>query len=225
MHKKLLIKAFKKAKGEIGTDKVSPRAQHLSDFILEFSKEPYGERILREKFNALNKAGDKNVRLKKHAEEALSNYLGYEKFTDFVNENSDEETVKVNKLKRLLNYKTAILLGVIVIISAFTYNSTTKQRWMVWKDNHYIEVDFDIKAYELNKLKLYKEERIKYFYKINANCDTKYFNENGSVKVWYGKNKAKKIECFTALGLHPETGKTLKPITSYMIKKYLCDSY
>lgn len=96
---------------------------------------------------------------------------------------------------------------------------------MVWKDNHYIEVDFDIKAYELNKLKLYKEERIKYLYKINANCDTKYFNENGSVKVWYGKNKAKKIECFTALGLHPETGKTLKPITSYMIKKYLCDSY
>ena len=31
------------------------------------------------------------------------------------------------------------------------------------------------------------------------------------------------LQYFTALGLHPETGKTLKPITQYMIDKYICD--
>ncbi len=35
MHNKLLIDAFEKAENEIGSDKVSPRAQHLSDYIFQ----------------------------------------------------------------------------------------------------------------------------------------------------------------------------------------------
>jgi len=42
------------------------------------------------------------------------------------------------------------------------------------------------------------------------------------VKIWYGRNIKKELEFFTSLGLHPETGKTLDPITDYMIKKYAC---
>ena len=45
---------------------------------------------------------------------------------------------------------------------------------------------------------------------------------DGSERLWYGKNKNKELEYFTAFGKHPETGKTLKPITKYMIAKYIC---
>ncbi|WP_435682498.1 hypothetical protein [Nonlabens sp.] len=57
---------------------------------------------------------------------------------------------------------------------------------------------------------------------MNVTCDTVFFKSDNSVRFWYGKNKKKEIEYFTDLGLHPETGKTLKPITGYMIEKYIC---
>jgi hypothetical protein len=95
---------------------------------------------------------------------------------------------------------------------------------MIWQEDHYVEVEFDTEKHKLNQLKLYKEDRINLFKKLTPICDTtKFFNEDGSVNIWYGKNRNKKLEYFTALGLHPETGKTLKPITQYMIDKYICD--
>ena len=32
-------------------------------------------------------------------------------------------------------------------------------------------------------------------------------------------------EFFTSFGYHPETGDPLKPITEYMIRKYICDTF
>lgn len=103
------------------------------------------------------------------------------------------------------------------------YNYITRQRWMVWQEDHYIEVSFDSETYNMNQLKFYKEDRVLHFREVNVSCDTIFFNDDGSVKFWYGKNTNKKLEYFTALGLHPETGKTLKPITQYMINTHICN--
>jgi len=43
----------------------------------------------------------------------------------------------------------------------------------------------------------------------------------GKPCVWYGKSFDGSYDCFTAPGLHPETGKKLKPITEYIVKKHL----
>lgn len=45
------------------------------------------------------------------------------------------------------------------------------------------------------------------------------------VEVKFGTDKhiMGKLEYFTSLGLHQETGKTLKTITKYMINEYICD--
>ena len=94
---------------------------------------------------------------------------------------------------------------------------------MVWQEDHYVEVDFDVKKYNVNQLKVYKPERIAHFKKINPPCGYDFFNENGNARLWYGKTKDKELGYFTALGLHPETGKTLKPITQYMIDKHICN--
>ncbi|WP_435412704.1 hypothetical protein [Psychroserpens mesophilus] len=124
--------------------------------------------------------------------------------------------------------KILLYIGVVMLI-AFGSISTkhilkNETRWMVWQEDHYVEVEFDTEKHKVNQLKLYKEDRINLFKKITPVCDsTKFFNEDGSVNIWYGKNRNKELEYFTALGLHPETGKTLKPITQYMIDKYICD--
>ncbi|WP_157717119.1 hypothetical protein [Formosa sp. Hel1_31_208] len=115
-----------------------------------------------------------------------------------------------------------IIISAVVISGIFIYNYSTRQSWMMWQEDHYIEVDFDTEKYNMNQLKRYKEERINLFEKVSPTCDTKFFNDDESVNIWYGKNRNKELEYFTALGLHPETGKTLKPITRYMIDKYIC---
>lgn len=223
MHTKLLVLAFQKAEQEIQTDKVSPRAQLLSDFIFEDTKEPYGERILREKYNEVKDDAKKTIRLKKHVEDSLSHYLGYKDYPAFLEANNSPELDERNKIQALwINNKLTIIISLIIVASVLIYNSLTRQRWMVWQEDHYSEVKFDLEKYNVNQLKVYKEERIEFFKKINPSCDYEFFNKDGSVRVWYGKNKDKELECFTAYGLHPETGKTLKPITQYMINKYLC---
>jgi len=222
MHNKLLKEAFEKAEKEIGSEKVFPRALHLSDYIFEDSKEQYGEKSLRIKYSAISGGSQETIRLKKHVEEALSHYLGYENYAAFVNENKPIEKKEDHTFLLFLK-KNKIMLAIssLIIASVFIYSSATKQRWMVWQGHQYVEVDFDVKKYTIDQIKLYKEERIESFKKINTDSNSVFFNEDGSVKIWYGKNYKNELEYFTDLGLHPETAKTLKPITVYMINKYI----
>ena len=68
-------------------------------------------------------------------------------------------------------------------------------------------------------------KEINNFHKTTPSCDTVFFNQDTTVRLWYGKNTDGNLEYFTSLGLHPQTNKTLKPITPYMIKKYICNNY
>ncbi|WP_417558350.1 hypothetical protein [Mesoflavibacter zeaxanthinifaciens] len=149
--------------------------------------------------------------------------------------NNEKSTITVNpKNKRLFAwFSTAsaanklflVIIATIISVSIAggIFLKVNQPRWMIWQEDHYKEVSFDDEKYNMNQLKFYKEDRIKHFKKLNADCNTDFFNEDGSVKIWYGKNKDKQIEYFSALGLHPETGKTLKPITHYIIEKYICN--
>jgi len=113
---------------------------------------------------------------------------------------------------------TAVLLVPIVMTIFF---SNDESIWMVWDNDHYIETSFDADKVQNGTLKLYKEDRIENFRRIEPDSTYTFFNKNGSVRLWYGKNSQGDLEYFTDLGLHPETGKTLKPITQYMINKYI----
>jgi hypothetical protein len=224
MHRKLVSEAFKKAKKETGSERVTHLAQYLSDYIVEDSKEPYGERILRDNYNKLVKNADEKIYLREHAAESLSHFLGFTSFADFIQNNQSLEThIRTQPTNFIKQNKLVLIISVVLIAGLLIYSSATRQKWMVWEDDHYIEVEFDPEKYKVNQLKIFKEERIQFFKKVIPSCNDTFFNEDGSVKLWYGKNKNKDLEYFTALGLHPETGKTLKPITQYMIDKYICD--
>ena len=132
---------------------------------------------------------------------------------------------EIEPKKSLKKHQVLILVSLLIIFISVGFFYINQQRWMVWNGDHYIEVELNIKKYGIDQLKPYKEERIKYFKKIEPTCDVKYFDESGKVNIWYGKNRKGELEIFTSLGLHPETGKTLKPITKYMIQKYFCKDY
>ena len=162
-------------------------------------------------------------------------YLGYKDYKGYLlslNENrivSEEVVINHKNPKKLSESKKTkllIIISIVVIISLFITNSITKQRWMIWNGSQYEEVDFNKADLGNGDLKAYKKERIESFKKAtNLDCHYDYFNIDGSVRIWYGKNKKGELDFFTDLGLHPETGKTLKPITVYMIRKYICKTY
>ena len=237
MHNKLILEAFVKAEKEeiketglsVSNHKLSVR---ISDTLLNNFKCSFGDKSLRILYNEAKKNKDNKVVIKQQIViNSLCKYLGYEDYIDFVENNLD---VKKNNslhykklqptdrvLKVIKSNKIAVVLSIILlaILVGFSFN---KQRWMVWDNNKYVEVKFDTEKYNIGQLKIYKAERIKFFKKIEPNCSVKYFEENGKAKIWYGKNLNGKLEIFTSLGLHPLTGKTLKPISHYMIDKYIC---
>lgn len=116
----------------------------------------------------------------------------------------------------------ASILLVIILVFSGKYVLETKTRWMVWDKDHYVEVKLDFDQYDVGQLKRFKQERIDHFKKVSVDCDTEFFDSSGTAQIWYGKNAEKSLEYFTSYGLHPETGKTLKPMTLYMINKYVC---
>ena len=97
---------------------------------------------------------------------------------------------------------------------------------MIWQEDHYVEVAFDQTKYTKGLLDIYDEYRLKNFKKIrNPDCTTKFFNDKGEVNTWYYKRGMNNLEIFTAPGLHPTNGKTLDPITTYMIGEHICKEF
>lgn len=234
MNKILIIKAFEKArinKQAEGLKKPSQTdlSEELSNFIDENEGFKLGERSFRDYYNEANKLLEKesDISIKQLSViNGLCKYLEFDNYHTFSNSIAvDKKRSKLKTVKEILNSNKLVLIIIsMLFIGVIIYNSATRQRWMVWQEDQYVEVEFDTEKYNLNQLKLYKEDRINLFTKVTPICDTtKFFNEDGSVNIWYGKNRNKNLEYFTALGLHPETGKTLKPITQYMIDKYICD--
>lgn len=94
---------------------------------------------------------------------------------------------------------------------------------MVWTENHYESVECD-KVNDTVEVCPFDQNVLDNFRKISV-CDTTTFFKNKNIDkplVWYGKAWDKKeYEYFNQPGLHPETGKTLKPISKYIIRKYI----
>lgn len=93
---------------------------------------------------------------------------------------------------------------------------------MEWVNDHFEVVDCDVPNESGDRYINAKEEDsfIADFRKINP-CDTLSFKDkDGNACLWYGKSPKGEIEFFTALDVHPETGKTLKEVTDYIMNKY-----
>ena len=237
MHNDLILSAFKKAmdsleeKGVVSPSK-SAAAELLSDYIdAEFGFQ-FGERRLRDYYNAALKGEE--IEIKQQAvRDGLSHYLGcnsFEKWLLKTNRIEAESEIPQKKkeshfyfiLHFLRRNRTTFLITITGLIIFLIINSFNSEKWMVWEGNHFVETEFDGHELERGQIKLLNQAQMARFKKIEPNCDTDFFNSDGHAQLWYGKNPKGELEFFTELGRHPETGKSLKPITQYMISKYIC---
>lgn len=226
MHNILLIKAFEKAKGDTGSDKLTRWSNCLSDFIHEDSGEVYGERSLRVNYNLVYKDKDKQIDLRSYVVDSLCHYLGYKNYVEFATKNSStKKPIKLKKRKLIIKIASGFLI--VISISAFSYvmynSSFFGQNFgecMVWKENHYERRNCSGEDLEEHLDRTVLKE----FRKVEV-CDTTRFFKNGKAIIWYDKSN-NEMSYFTHTGIHPTNGKTLKPITKTIIKAHVkpCDS-
>jgi hypothetical protein len=123
----------------------------------------------------------------------------------------------------IINITIILILAIVLATDAFSKN---KERWMTWKTNEYVEAEFTAGKYYSGQLEPYDQKMLETFKKVeDPDCDTRYFNTNGQPILWYYKVGKGHLELYTAPGLHPINGKTLKVITRYMIQTHICPNY
>ena len=160
--------------------------------------------------------------------ELLCRYLGFQNYRDFIKRQQPMDTPGIGVTKKKSNVWGFVLmvglalltLTVIWINYGSTIDDNSTQNCMVWKGTHYERTACETKV-GLN-VEPMDEFRLNNLKKIEVDMTTSFFDEkNNRALVWYHKNKAGEIEFYSAPGLHPTTGETLREITPYMIQKYV----
>ncbi|MEL1255972.1 hypothetical protein AAEO57_19435 [Flavobacterium sp. DGU38] len=103
------------------------------------------------------------------------------------------------------------------------YYFAQKNECMQWSGDHYEEVSCDLEIQEIGTYNVAEplDERIINLRKIQV-CDTTTFFKNGEAVIWYTKVNDS-VEFFNTHGRHPENKKPLRPVTQYIIDKYVKD--
>ncbi|PQJ82907.1 hypothetical protein [Polaribacter glomeratus] len=167
-----------------------------------------------------NTAGEPNRELK----DLISNYLGYNSYTSFENahlkpenelflKNRNTSVITKNKILKIILTVTIALASLYLVNAIFS----SEENCIIWKENHFEKSSCAVKNSIDNSF--YKVNIID-FKKTIVHEKTLFFN-NGSSLIWYGKSLNGKMDFFTHRGIHPVTLKELKPITAYIIKKYV----
>lgn len=112
----------------------------------------------------------------------------------------------------------AALIGLSIII----YSKFSKKQCMQWSQDHYELVDCNFKAEGFaftNPVELLDESLVN-LKKVEVCDTTRCFDKNGDAIVWYAKT-ANGIDFFDGHGRHPENNSPLRPVTQYILNKYV----
>ncbi|MEB8328649.1 hypothetical protein OO009_04715 [Flavobacteriaceae bacterium KMM 6897] len=224
MSKEVLLRAFKKAEGEIGSSKKTHLSTHISEMLLEDFKYTVSERSLRDYYtNYLSGNNSAQEDLKPKLIDCLCKYLGYMNYAEFVRDNRIEVKVKrnvggVSKIKKDLKKRFGKIgafaaVPVLLLTGAVGYNGlmVDEENCMIWVKDHYESTICTGSEFELSFEKMTMEQMRKVVV-----LDTIDRQDN----LWYDKSD-NELEFFTSPGIHPTNGKTLKPVTTYIYDKYL----
>ncbi|WP_367768202.1 hypothetical protein AB3G33_08400 [Flavobacterium sp. WC2421] len=119
-----------------------------------------------------------------------------------------------------------VTIFVAVFLSLFFMGYTIKgvffpnKECMQWIENHYepVRCSDDKLGIVHSEIIVPIDGKVIGLVKLNSSGEHEFF-KNEKVLIWYYKRN-EVIELFNGPGFHPETGKSLKPITNYIIKKY-----
>ncbi|MFH6947743.1 hypothetical protein ACHRV6_04580 [Flavobacterium sp. FlaQc-51] len=110
-----------------------------------------------------------------------------------------------------------LFIGFVVIYFAFP-----NKECMQWSGDHYEIVDCELKIQGVGKSSNIEilDPTLVNLKKIKVCDTTTYFDKNGVAIIWYAKT-ANGIDFFNVHGRHPENNSPLRPVTHYIINKYV----
>lgn len=124
------------------------------------------------------------------------------------------EKKKNNKKITLLFLTLATVLGLGFSVKQIFF---PEKQCMEWQKDHYVVVDCDTETKGFVRIPF--DESLTNFSRIWP-CDTTTFFKNDKAVLWYCKS-GDEIELYNKPGFDPVYDKPLRPITQYMIDKYL----
>lgn len=186
----------------------------LAAILIDFNPRPYNKYLLNGKIlGSGNLVATSLVEEKESVSDCFSEEIWPEKVA--LEENNNE--VNKSKVLFLTVFLSLFFIGYIVKDMILP-----EKNCMKWEGNHYEAVDCKNEKLgigNITSVAVLNEELLS-FKKIEVSANTIFFKK-GKPIVWYGKSVEGKYEYFNEPGLHPETDKTLKPISIYIIKKYI----
>ena len=197
--------------------KTSPENIELISWLIDFKPRPYKKYL--KSGNQVSKVHDEELEID---HEPKGSDIGD------LNELKEEE----KKKKRWWIITTSIIVTVVMTIIILglqkwninTQNSISKEpECMTWGDSLYMEVSCDKGPLSEfgTQVKPLDQMKIKNMRKVKVHAGYPFFAKNGKPLIWYYKKSNKEIEYFTAPGLHPTNGETLRKITPYIIETYV----
>lgn len=215
---KFLQDVFAKAKEESGENSLRKWAEYISEYLLEEGSYALSVKTLERYYK-----GETRPNMEKRNK--LSMFLGYSGYKDYMAGSQETQTNyrdpdEIETSIGITNYKKPAiflicLFGILILGAGYLGFSSGSEDCMVWKEDHYEVTPCEGKSEETKKIPYL----LKNFRQIQVS-DTTTFFKNGKANVWYDKND-NELYFFSAPGINPETGKTVKEITDYMINKYV----
>lgn len=139
--------------------------------------------------------------------------------TELVKENSEnKQPQKQSKLKK---YALPLFVAFGILGATFTTNQLlfNLPQCMVWQNDKYVKIACEESSENFQGEVIPFDEKQFLLKKITVSDSTVFFKGNKPL-YFYGKVNGK-VEIFNQLGYHPLTGKYLKPVTPYIINKYV----
>ncbi len=209
MIKKLIQLIFEKAKLQTENNSPNGQARHISSILSDNFKHPISEKSLIRYLKG-------EIQPKKDTLDAMSKYLDYKNYEDFIKNNRSN---KKNGLYKII----LIVLSSVLLVGILYFNINWKQKevkqeemyCMEWKEDHYEKIVCDETSLNIS----YNQNVIENFKKVELDT-TMVFFKKGKALYWYDKTGGK-IEFFTKGGRHPTNDKVLKPVTQTIIRKYI----
>lgn len=123
-----------------------------------------------------------------------------------------------------VNWKP-VIIGVAIILVlglAGIFFAFPNKECMQWSDDHYEIVDCDLKIQGIGTFSNIEilDPTLVNLKKVKVCDTTTCFDKNGVAIIWYAKT-ANGIDFFNVHGRHPENNSPLRPVTNYILNKYV----
>ncbi|MFV5688903.1 hypothetical protein ACM55M_09805 [Flavobacterium sp. ZT3R25] len=204
-------------KGE--TDLTDIEAVNIAAILVDFNPRPYLKFSKQEAFKK------ENILITSIESADTEDVFGVAKIVKNKSSSSDQsiQPSSLEKKELRIFQKKLVIPGLVVVamLSGFGYIFLPKKECMQWQKDHYEAVVCETKAVGI--VNLYStmplNKNMLNFRKIEI-CDTTTFFKHNKPLLWYYKTRDH-LDFFNGPGFNPENEKPLKPITQYMVDKYI----